>query len=58
MLLKAVCLTSASLAVHSNAIDELQKLHELQNQRINESLSNSIYILLRVLLFVIVCLLL
>ena len=27
----AVCLTSASLAVHSNVIEELQKFHELQN---------------------------
>ena len=29
MLLKAVCLRSASLAVHSNVIEELQKFHEL-----------------------------
>ena len=34
MLLKAVCLTSASLAVHSNVIEELQKIHELQNPKI------------------------
>ena len=29
VLLKAVCLTSASLAVHSNVIEELQNFHEL-----------------------------
>ena len=34
MLLKAVYLTSASLAVLSNIIEELQKFHELQNPRI------------------------
>ena len=34
MLLKAVCLTSATLAVHSNIIEELQKFHELKNPRI------------------------
>ena len=34
MLLKAVCLTSASLAVHSNVIEELQEFHELQNLKI------------------------
>ena len=31
MFLKAVWLTSASLAVNSNIIEELQKFHELQN---------------------------
>ena len=31
MLLKAVCLTSASIVVHSNVIEELRKFHELQN---------------------------
>ena len=34
MLLKAVCLRSASLAVHSNVIEGLRKFHELQNPRI------------------------
>ena len=34
MLLKAVCLTSTSLALHSNVIEKLQKFHELQNPRI------------------------
>ena len=34
MLLKAVCLRSASLAMHSNVIEELQKFHELQNPKI------------------------
>ena len=34
MLLKAVCLTNTSLAMHSNEIEKLQKLHELQNPRI------------------------
>ena len=29
MLLKAVCLTSASLAMHRNVFEELQKFHEL-----------------------------
>ena len=31
MLVKLVCLTSASLAVHSNIIEELQKFHEYEN---------------------------
>ena len=31
MMVKAVCLTSASLAMHSNLLEELQKLCELQN---------------------------
>ena len=34
MLFKAVCLTSASFAVHNNVIEELQKFHELRNLRI------------------------
>ena len=34
MLLKVVCLGSASLAVHSNVIEELQKIYELLNPRI------------------------
>ena len=34
MLIKAVCLTSAFLAVHSNVIEELQKFRELQNTRV------------------------
>ena len=34
MLLNAICLTSASLAVHTNVIKELQKFHELKNLRI------------------------
>ena len=40
MLLKAVCLTSASLAVHSNVIEELQEFHELQNLKITIKLTN------------------
>ena len=31
VLIKAVCLTSASLAANSNVIKELQKFRELQN---------------------------
>ena len=31
MLLTVICLTSSSLAVHSNVIEELQKFHELRN---------------------------
>ena len=30
VLIKAVCLTSASLAAHSNVIEELQKFRELR----------------------------
>ena len=35
MLLKVVCLSSASLAVHSNIIEELQKFYEVQNLKLN-----------------------
>ena len=31
MLLNAVCVTSTSLAMHSNVIEELQKFHEFRN---------------------------
>ena len=34
VLVKVVCITSASLAAHSNVIEELQKFRELQNTRI------------------------
>ena len=34
MLLKVVCLTSTSLIVHSNIIEELQKFHKLQIQEL------------------------